>query len=201
MKIFFTAVLAMASLLTTAQVKTLLPGASAPAIALQNIDEKSVSFANYPEAKGFIVVFTCNTCPYSKAYEQRLIELQNTYSAQGFPLLAINPNDPEASQGDSFEQMKTHAQTSHFNFPYLYDPGQTVTKLYGAKNTPTVFVVQKTTAGNIIAYAGAIDNDTQNSNPNKTRYVEEALKAIMNGKTPSVSSTKAIGCTVKWKRG
>ncbi|MEP6949817.1 MAG: thioredoxin family protein [Ginsengibacter sp.] len=185
---------------TKAQVITIAPGKIAPDIKLLNIDDKLVSFNDYPSAKGFIVVFTCNTCPYSKAYEQRIIELNNKYAALGFPVIAINPNDPEASPGDNFAKMKQRAKSSKYNFPYLYDKGQAVTTLYGAKNTPHVFIVSKTAQGNIIEYTGAIDNDTPNTNPGKTRYVEEALSALLNNKKPAITVTKAIGCRVSWKK-
>jgi thiol-disulfide isomerase/thioredoxin len=157
-----------------------------------------VSFKDYPSAKGFIVIFTCNTCPYSKAYEQRIIELDKKYAPLGFPVIAINPNDPEASPGDSFEKMNERAKSGKYTFPYLYDEGQAITTLYVPKSTPHVFVVSKTAQGNVIEYTGAIDNDTQNTNPDKIKYVEDAVSALLNNKKPAVSVTKAIGCRIKW---
>jgi peroxiredoxin len=183
-----------------AQVTTLTPGQAAPAIKLLNVDDKIVSFDDYPSAKGFIVIFTCNTCPYSKAYEQRIVELNDKYAPLGFPVIAINPNDPEASPGDSFKKMKERAQSSKYSFPYLYDEGQVITAAYGAKNTPHVFIVSKTASGNIIEYTGAIDNDTPDTNPDKTKYVEEVISALMNNKKPTTTVTKAIGCRISWKK-
>src|SRR5258706_13459566 len=86
-----------------AQVTTIIPGKPAPVIKLKNVDNKFVSFDDYQSAKGFIVVFTCNTCPYSRRYEQRIIDLNNKYAPLGFPVIAVNPNDPVSSPGDSFE--------------------------------------------------------------------------------------------------
>ncbi len=183
-----------------AQVTTKTPGTIAPDFKLVNVDGREVSFGDYPSAKGFIVVFTCNTCPYSRAYEQRIIDLNNKFNPLGFPVIAINPNDPVSSAGDSFEAMKKHAKSVKFNFPYLYDEGQTITTAYGAKNTPHVFVVSKTEQGNIIGYTGAIDNDTQNTNPAKVNYVEDAVNALLKNSKPAVTVTKAIGCRISWKK-
>jgi thiol-disulfide isomerase/thioredoxin len=200
MKKYLTIYFAFFCLLAGAQIKTLTPGEIAPDIKLLNINGKVVSFNDFPSSKGFIIVFTCNTCPYSKAYEQRIIELDKKYASLGFPVIAINPNDPNASQGDSFEKMKQRAKSSKYTFPYLYDKGQMVTSLYEPKNTPYVFIVSKTKEGNIIEYTGAIDNDTQDTNPDKIKYVEDAISALINNKKPAISVTKGIGCRISWKK-
>lgn len=180
-----------------AQINTLEPGATAPDFNLKNIDGKMVSPANYPEAKGFIVVFTANTCPYAIAYEDRLIALDKKFAAQGYPVIAINPNAPSLSSGDSYEKMQEKAKTKKFSFPYLFDEGQKVTEQYGAKVTPHIFLLKKEGTGYKVMYTGALDNDTQDVNPNKTLYLENAIAALKSGKEIEVASTKAIGCTVK----
>jgi peroxiredoxin len=200
MKIYLALALVVLSLAGLSQSPTLTPGQTAPDFSLTNVDNKSVSLKDYPSAKGFILVFTCNTCPYSKAYEQRINELNAKYESKGFPVVAINPNSASASPGDSFEKMKEHAKSAKFTFPYLYDKDQTVTTTYGARNTPHVFVVLKTTLGNVIEYTGAIDNDTQNTSPGKTLFVEDAVNALLKNVKPERAVTKAIGCSVKWKK-
>jgi peroxiredoxin len=200
MKTYFTIAASLLVLFVTAQQATLTPGKTAPGIQLMNVTDKTVSLNNYAEAKGFIIVFTCNTCPYAKAYEQRIIALNNKYAPLGFPVIAINPNDPAVSPGDSFEKMKALAKSHDYSFPYLFDEGQVVTTQYGAKNTPHVFVAGKTNNNLIIEYVGAIDNDTQDANTTKIKYVEDAVNALLQNNKPTVSSTKAIGCSVKWKR-
>jgi len=199
MKLLLTLLFAVASFACIAQVKTLTPGQAAPDFKLENVDNKEVSFKSFSDAKGYIVVFTCNTCPYAKAYEQRIIELNDKYASAGFPVIAINPNDPEVSGGDSFDKMKDRAKSKHYKFPYLFDQGQVATNAYGARNTPHVFVVEKTNTGNIVQYTGAIDNDPEDSNPNKIKYVEEVINALNKNEKPSYTVTKAIGCTVKRK--
>jgi peroxiredoxin len=188
------------ALISNAQIKNILPGEMAPDFTLKNVDNKIISYNSFPSAKGFIVVFTCNTCPVAKAYEQRVIDLHKKYAPQGYPVIAINANDPSVSSGDNFELMQVRAEDKKYSFPYLYDDGQKVTNQYGAKNTPTIFVVRKTGSGNTVEYYGAIDNDTEENDPNRIRYVEEAVNSLLKNEKPAVASTKAIGCSVKRKR-
>lgn len=185
------------ALTANAQFKTLEPGDTAPAFSLKNIDGKMVSPEDYPGAKGFIVVFTANTCPYAIAYEDRLIALGKKYNSKGYPVIAINPNSPLASSGDTFEKMKEKAKTKGFSFPYLFDEGQKITNKYGAKVTPHIFLLKKEGSHYKVVYTGALDNDTQNLNTKKTLYVEDAISALEAGEEIKIASTKAIGCTVK----
>ena len=167
---------------------------------LKNVDGKNVSLANYKNAKGYIVVFTCNTCPVSKAYESRVEALNKMYAAKGYPVVAVNTNDPVASPGDTYAKMQERAKEKSFSFAYLEDPDHVFTKQYGAQRTPHVFVLQKTAKGNEVAYIGAIDNDQQEANPQRDNYVQNAVNQLLKGEKPSVASTKAIGCTIKWKK-
>jgi len=118
LKILLPLILVFPGLPTYAQVTTITPGKPAPFIKLKNIDDKMVSFDDYPSANGFIIVFICNTCPYSKAYEQRIIDLDKKYSPLHFPVIAINPNDPVLSPEDNFINMKEHAKSRQYPFPY-----------------------------------------------------------------------------------
>lgn len=167
---------------------------------LKDVNGKMVTLADFKSAKGFIVVFTCNTCPYAKAYEDRLIALNNHYQPKGYPVVAINPNDPEVQPGDSYTGMQERAREKGFTFPYLFDQGQAVTKKFGAARTPHVFVLQKTSKGTMVQYIGAIDNDTEGKNANKINYVENAIDALEKGERPPVTLTKAVGCGIKWKK-
>ena len=184
-----------------AQINTLEPGATAPKFNLKNIDGRMISPESYPDAKGLIVVFTANTCPYAIAYEDRLIALDKKFAPQGYPVIAINPNSPALSAGDSYDKMQKKAKTKGFSFPYLYDEGQTVTDQYGARVTPHIFLLKKEGFQYKVVYTGALDNDTRNVNPEKTLYVENAIASLEAGKEIEVASTKAIGCTVKRSAG
>ncbi|MCX2741237.1 thioredoxin family protein [Pontibacter anaerobius] len=167
---------------------------------LKNVDGKMVSMADFKDAKGFIVTFTCNSCPYSVAYEDRLIELHNTYAPKGYPLIAINPNDAKVSPRDSYEAMQVRAREKNFPFPYLLDGTQEITKTYGATRTPHIYIVQKQTDGSLkVAYIGTVDDNYKDAAKAEKKYAEEALNELVSGKPVSQPNTKAIGCTIKWK--
>ena len=167
---------------------------------LKNIDGNMVSLADYPNAKGFIVIFTCNHCPYAKLYEDRIVALDKSFKKKGYPVIAINPNDPEKYPEDSFDNMKERANEKGFTFPYLFDETQEVAKAFGAVRTPHVFLLHKKDVNEYkVSYIGAIDDDTQDSKKTKVKYVENAVDALEKGENPDPEFTKAIGCTIKWK--
>ena len=171
-------------------------GDKAADFKLKNIDGRPVSLSDFKDAKGFIVVFTCNTCPYAKAYEGRIAKLNEKYASQGYPVIAINPNDPGIQPGDSFDAMKKRAAQNKIAFPYVVDENQDIAKRYGAVRTPQVFLLQKDLT---VAYIGAIDNNYKSDDDSNTKYVEEALHALMAGKSVEINKTKAVGCGIKWK--
>ena len=172
-------------------------GDKATDFSLKNVDGSMVSLADFSEAKGFIVIFTCNHCPYSIAYEDRIIALDEVYRPEGYPVIAINPNDPEIQPKDSFDAMIERAEEKDFPFPYLFDDGQKVFPAYGATRTPHVFVLQKENGELIVRYIGAIDNNYGDADAADEKYVAETVDALLAGDNPPVASTKAIGCSIK----
>jgi len=166
---------------------------------LKNTDGKFVSLSEFKNGKGVIVVFDCNTCPFSKAYNDRIIALNKKYSSVGFPVIAINANDPEKSPGDSFNDMVDQAKKNKYDFPYLVDETQAVAHAFGATNTPHVFVLKKEGDNFVVAYIGAIDNNAHDASHADKKYVEEVVDALLQGKAVPTTKTKAIGCTIKWK--
>ena len=172
-------------------------GDKAKDFKLKNVDGKMVSLADYKDAKGFIVIFTCNHCPYSVAYEDRIISLDKKYKAKGFPVVAINPNDPAIQPQDSYEKMQERAKEKGFTFPYLLDEGQMVFPEYGATRTPHVFLLEKESDDLIVRYIGAIDNNHTDASEADEKYVDEAVNALLKGDSPEVDFTKAIGCSIK----
>ena len=175
-------------------------GDKAKDFSLKNIDGKTVALADMKDAKGVIVIFTCNHCPYAKAYETRIVALDKKYKKQGYPVVAINPNDPNIEKEDSYENMIKNAKDKGFTFPYLFDETQDIAKAYGASKTPHVYLLQKQADGTYkVAYIGSIDNDTEGKNI-ETKYVENAIASLEKGKQPDPATTKAIGCTIKWKK-
>jgi len=163
---------------------------------LKNVDGRMVSLADYKEAKGFIVVFTATHCPFSKAYEDRINALDKKYKNKGFPVIAINPTNPAIYEEDSYENMQILAKKKGFTFPFLLDVGQKIYPQYGATNTPHFFVLEKTNQGNKVAYIGALDDNAQNPSAITKRYVEDAVDALLAGRQPKVTKTKAIGCGI-----
>lgn len=197
--IFLTAVIALLFVFG-AKAEGLKIGDRAPDFKLQNVDGTFVSLDSYKDQKGLIVIFTCNHCPYAIAYEDRIIELHNTFAERGYPVVAINPNDPEVQPEDSFDLMQVRAEEKHFPFPYLFDEGQAVYPQYGATRTPHVYLLHNTGTEFLVAYIGAIDDNYQEVEKVEEKFVEKAIVALLEGKTPVPSETKAIGCGIKAKK-
>jgi len=196
-KALFTTALALLTL--TASNAGLKPGDKAVAFTLKNVDETMISLSDYSDQKGVILVFTCNPCPFAKAYEQRIIQLDQKYASQGYPVLAINPNDAEISPEDTFENMQVLAREKQYPFPYLKDETQEIYKAYGATRTPHIFLLVNKGGKFKIAYIGAIDDNAMDASAVTQRYLESAIGAVISGDTPSPNTTKAIGCTIKAK--
>ncbi len=172
-------------------------GDKATDFKLKNIDDTYVSLSDYKDAKGFIVVFTCNHCPFSVAYEDRIIALDKEFKSKGYPVIAINPNNPAKYPSDNFENMKIRAKEKGFTFPYLVDEGQHIFPQYGATKTPHVYILEKSASDFIVKYIGTLDNNYQDAAKADKHYVKDAVNALLDGKDISVEETKAIGCSIK----
>ncbi|GAB3891545.1 thioredoxin family protein [Spirosoma agri] len=166
---------------------------------LKNVDGRTISLADYRPQKGLIVVFTSNHCPFSKAYEDRLIAIDRRFSAQNYPVLAIMSNDPTAYEDDSFENMKSRARDKGYSYAYAIDETQRVAKAFGATRTPEVYVLKQTNGQFIIEYVGTIDDSPQDGANVQRRYVEEAVTSLLAGRPVQSPLTKPIGCAIKWK--
>jgi peroxiredoxin len=174
-------------------------GDKAADFKLKNVDGNYVSMSDYPDAKGFVVVFTCNHCPYAVAYQDRLIELNNEYKPKGYPVIAINPNDPALEPGDSYELMQKRAKEKGYTFPYLFDEGQKIFPLYGAERTPHIFLLNRSGQDLVVSYIGAIDDNYRDASSVKEPFLANAINALLEGKKPDPDFTRAIGCSIKAK--
>ncbi len=174
-------------------------GDAAPNFVVKNIDGRNVGLSSFQDVEGVILIFTCNHCPYSKLYEDRIIALHKEFASKGWPVLAVNPNDPAVEPEDSFENMQKRAKEKEFPFPYAMDETQVVAKAYGARRTPHVFLLKKEKAGFRVAYIGAIDDNARDAKAVSTRYTANAIEAIRAGSPVEPAFTKAIGCTIKWR--
>lgn len=164
--------------------------------SLKNVDGSMVSLASIENAKGYIVTFTCNECPFSVLYEDRLIALNNEYAPKGYPIIAINPNSPE-NEKEGYEAMQTRSKEKRFTFPYLVDEGQKIYPQYGAVRTPHVFLLD---AERKVQYIGTIDDNAKSPENVKVNFVKDAINALEKGEKPNPNFTKAIGCPVKASR-
>jgi peroxiredoxin len=174
-------------------------GNKASDFKLKNVDGKFVSLKDYAQAKGFVVVFTCNHCPYAKAYQDRITQLDKKYKSLGYPVIAINSDDPQYDAQDSYDGMIKVAKENGYTFPYLLDENQDICKKYGATRTPQVFLLEKKNDDFFVRYTGAIDDNYQDASKVTTPYVAKAIDALLTGSTPNPTFTKAIGCSIKPK--
>jgi peroxiredoxin len=172
-------------------------GDKAAGFKLKNTEGKLISLTDYPDAKGFAVIFTCNHCPFAKAYQDRIISIDKKYKSKGYPVIAINSNDPEALPEDSYENMIIRAKEKGFTFPYLYDETGEICRHYGATRTPQVYLLEKKGGDLIVQYTGAIDDNSQDATKVTTPYLSNAIDALLAGYLPEPSFTKAIGCGIK----
>jgi glutathione peroxidase-family protein len=166
--------------------------------SLKNVNGANVSLNDYGSSKGVIIIFTSNHCPFAKAYEDRIIALNNKYASQGFPVIAINPSDPATQLDDTFEKMKERAGSKGYSHPYLADATQQTAKSFGAARMPQAYVLQKTGSSFTVKYIGMIDDNPQDPSGASKFYVDEAVNNILGGKPVVTTLTKPIGCAIKW---
>lgn len=176
--------------------KTLKIGSLIPDFNLPAIDGKNYSLESFKDKKILVVIFSCNHCPYVRAYEDRIIEIQKDYKSKGVEVIAINSNDAEKYPEDSFEEMKKRAAEKKFNFLYLRDEDQLVARSFDAAHTPEIFVFD---GERKLVYHGKIDDNWQEEKKAKTKYLRNALDELLEGKEVSIPETYSIGCTIKWK--
>jgi peroxiredoxin len=163
---------------------------------LPGVDDKTHVLSDYKDKEAVAVIFSCNHCPYVKAWEDRMVEIQRDYGPKSVQLIVINSNDVSKIPDDSFPKMKERAQEKGFNFPYLFDESQSVARAYGAERTPEVFLFDKQGR---LRYHGAIDDNYDHPAAVKEPYLRSALDAVLGTKPLSLGSTEPKGCTIKWK--
>lgn len=170
-------------------------GAKAPGFSLVNaIDGQTVTMKPN-DGKLKVVVFTCNQCPYAKAFEPRLIELSNRWAYRGIDFYLVNPNDDTKFAVETLENMKARATEREYPFPYLKDGDSSIARAYGARVTPHVFLID---GDGVVRYRGYVD-DSAKAAERKTEGLVNALTAITNGREIGEKETRAFGCTIKWK--
>jgi len=171
-------------------------GDQAIAFELPGVDAQRHALADYADKQVVVVIFSCNHCPYVRAWEDRMAQIQADYADKGVQLLAINANDAVKYPSDSFEAMVERAREKQFNFPYLHDESQEIARAYGAQRTPEVFVFD---GERRLCYHGAIDDNYEDPGAVKRHYLRQALDAVLAGKPAAIPQTPPVGCTIKWK--
>lgn len=162
---------------------------------LNGTDGLKHSLTDY-RTKLTVVIFSCNHCPYVRAWEGRMVMIQAAYADRGVQLIAVNSNDSTQYPEDNLENMKLRAREKQFNFPYLRDEDQKVAESYGAQRTPEVFVFDRNST---LRYHGAIDDNYDDPDAVKRHHLRDALDALSGGTKPPRSETQPVGCTIKWK--
>lgn len=178
--------------------KTLI-GNKVTDFSLRNIDNTIVSLSNFKNAKGFIIVFTCNHCPFAKLYPKRLNALNSKYKEQDVPLLAINSMDTLIYEDETFELMQKKAKTENLNFPYLQDAMQVVGKNFGAEHTPHAFIIWKENNNWIIKYSGAIDDNGEHPELANS-FISSALEELLHKKLVSKPEIPSFGCRIFYRK-
>jgi len=173
-------------------------GAAMPAadVKMMNVDDQGVTLAGVAKPAGTLVVFTCNHCPFAKAWESRIVALGNQYMAKGVGVVAINSNDPKVAPDDSMDAMKQRAKDTGMKFPYVVDATSSVARAFGATRTPEVFLFDKN--GKLV-YHGAVDDNKEDPGKASNAYLKDALDAVVAGTDVAVKETKSIGCTIKFR--
>ncbi len=167
---------------------------------LVNTDGKFVSLKDYADAKGFIIVFTCNHCPFAKLYPARLNELDARYKPLGVPVIAISSTDTIVYEDDAYPEMVKRALKGNYSFPYLFDGTQVVAKDFTAQKTPHAYVIWKVNGNWVVKYNGAIDDNGAEPEKVKSRYVANAVDALLQGKILETEETKSIGCQINFRK-
>jgi len=164
--------------------------------AMKGTDGSEHTIAGSAGEKGTLVVFTCNHCPWAKAWEERIVALGNRAAEQGVGVIAVNSNDPKVAAGDGFAEMQQRAKERGMSFPYVVDATSGVARAFGATRTPEAFLFD---ASGKLVYHGTIDDNAQEPDKVEKRYLADAVNAVLAGSAVPVAETKALGCGIKFR--
>ena len=170
-------------------------GATAPQFALMNATDGKTYAFKPGDGKISVVVFTCNQCPYAKAFEPRLIEIANQYKGKNVAFFLINPNDENRFAEETVSNMKARATAGKYPFVYLKDQNSAVAKAYGARVTPHVYVIDQK---GVLRYRGYVDDSAKPGERSRTGLTD-AVDALLAKREVPTAETRAFGCTIKWK--
>lgn len=177
---------------------TMLPlGTKAPDFSLPDTSGNKVSLSDFDHARGLLVMFICNHCPFVKHVRSEIARIGSEYQEKGIGVVAIMSNDVENYPDDHPEKMAQEIIDAGYTFPYLYDEDQSVAKAYHAACTPDFFLFD---SDRQLVYRGQLD-DSRPSNgiPVTGADLRAALDALLEGKLLPENQKPSIGCNIKWK--
>ena len=163
---------------------------------LADISGKTMTLTNAKGDAGTLVIFSCNTCPWVLAWEDRYVTLAQEFIPKGIGMIAVNSNESQFERDDSWEEMVEHAQEMGYNFPYVQDPGSKLATAFGARKTPHIYLFDEKDK---LVYRGAIDDNARKPRKVKHTFLADAMDALLTGEKIDPVSTKALGCSIKFK--
>ncbi len=163
-------------------------------VKMKNVDGRELSIADVKGRTGTLVIFSCNHCPYVRAWEGRMIALGNAAQAQGIGVMLVNPNDPAAYPGDDYADMVQRAHKKGYDFPYVVDATSEVARAFGASHTPEAYLFDRR---GVLVYHGAIDDNAEDPAKVEHHYLSDAIDAVAAGKPVPTAEVKAIGCSLR----
>lgn len=162
-------------------------------VKMMSVEGKEVTLNTIKKDKGLLVLFSCNTCPYVKLYENRINNAVALADELGIGVILINSNEAQRNEDDSFEEMKKYALDKKITCNYAVDKNSELADAFGATRTPQCFLFDKSG----LVYRGAIDDNVKDEASVESRYLKEALEAVASGKVVTTNSTKSVGCAIK----
>lgn len=171
-------------------------GSVMPPFLLPNVDGTNIGNEYFAGARGAVIVFSCNHCPYVKGSDQALLEIAHRYQEQGIKFVMISSNDVVQYPEDSFEKMKEKAESMKLPFPYLFDESQQVARSFDAACTPEFYLFD---ASRQLVYHGTINNSPRHPQEVKEHHLARALEQLLSGEKPEPAFIHPIGCSIKWK--
>jgi len=166
-------------------------------IKMADISGKDVSLNDAKGKNGLLVIFSCNTCPWVIAWEDRYVELADTYKDKGVGIVAINSNETQFENVDSMEEMQEHAKEQGYNFYYTMDNGSKLASEFGATRTPHIYLFDKKDK---LVYRGAIDDNARKPDKVENTYLADAIDNMLAGSAIDPTATKALGCAIKFAK-
>jgi peroxiredoxin len=174
-------------------------GAEAPLtdLEVQDVSGEMLTLGEVAKSNGLLVNFSCNTCPWVEAWEDRYNPIAQLAEENDIGVIALNPNAAIRDNGESLQDMKERAEKSNYQFPYALDKDSKLASAFGATRTPHIYLFNSDME---LVYRGAIDDNAKSVEDVKNPYLKNAIKDLAAGNEISPKTTKSLGCTIKWPK-